>query len=142
MAEQTMLDFIPFAGPRRVVAHLNPQPCFIRELLQCPAPKSSAWTVATSAIRCNQQAFSLGVTVLAHSLPPPSNGSHRKFSGIMANANRYPSFVAGNVIDAVRHRLALLLVWKIVGFDLAWPPLRPVRFAGILHISQVFFLFR
>ena len=82
MAEQTMLDFIPFAGARRVVAHFNPQPCIIRKLLQCPAPKSSAWTVAASAIRCNQQAFSLGVTFPAHSLPPPSNGGHRKFSGI------------------------------------------------------------
>src|SRR5271157_230703 len=53
--KQTMLDFVPFAGPRWEVTHRDRQFLLGREVLQLALPQLQAIPIATSAIGADQQ---------------------------------------------------------------------------------------
>ena len=62
VAEQTVLDLVPFACPRRVVANFDDEACLIGQPLKLQFPKPTAGTVASAAVGGDQQ--SLAGTIL------------------------------------------------------------------------------
>lgn len=141
MAEQSMLYPIPLAGAWRIVTQFELQSCFVRKLLQGPSPQSSSRAVAAAAVSRDQQPFAAWKAFLPHSHPPASNRSNSELCRIVADSNRNTGLIIRDIIDAVRHGLAKLLVWKVVCCHLFRIALFSVRATGILHFSQRFLFF-
>lgn len=55
VAEQPMLDFIPFAGPRWIMADLDNESGGIRQTLEFVLPQPIAMAITSSAVRGDQQ---------------------------------------------------------------------------------------
>ena len=53
-----------------------------------------------------RQPFRLRVAGFAERLPPPADRLHSEGGGIMVDAEAHPSGIGGNVVDAIRDRLA------------------------------------
>ena len=51
VAEQAVLNLVPFAGPRREVADMDAKTCFVSELLQSMLPGARTIPVATAPHR-------------------------------------------------------------------------------------------
>src|SRR6476659_6326724 len=84
------------------------------EFLEVGFPRPRAGTVAATAIGGNHQFLGLRVALLAQILPPTSDGCDGEPRRVVIGANAHPPLSGADVIDAVRHRLAELLVDKIV----------------------------
>ena len=59
--EKPMLNLVPLAGARWIVAHGDGQARSVSELLQLPFPQTRPWAVATSGICCNRRRCRQGV---------------------------------------------------------------------------------
>ena len=73
MAEQPMLDFIPFAGPRRIMADLDNHPRGIGQALQLMLPQPIAMAITSPTVRGDQQPRRRGVALAAQLFPPLRN---------------------------------------------------------------------
>ena len=60
VAEQPMLNLVPFARAGRIVTDFDDQPRGIGDPLQLPSPEPGARTVAAAAVRGDQQASRSG----------------------------------------------------------------------------------
>src|SRR5713101_749261 len=114
LAEQAMLNLVPFTGARWKMAHPDDHSQFIGQLLQRHFPESAPTAIAATAISSDQQFLRLRIQGLPQLLPPPPNRRDRKFGGIVLDAHTHPAEVRREVINAVRNRLAQLLVGKVV----------------------------
>ena len=73
MAEQSMLDFIPFAGPRRIMTDLDNQSRGIGQALQLVLPEPIAIPITPATVGGDQQPRRGGVTLAAQLFPPLRN---------------------------------------------------------------------
>ena len=69
VAEQPMLDFIPFAGPRRIMADLDNHPRGIGQPLQLVLPQPIAMAITPPTVRGDQQPRRRGVALAAQLVP-------------------------------------------------------------------------
>jgi hypothetical protein len=53
--KQTVLDFVPLAGPGRKMTYGNRQTDFIGQFLQLPFPQTSPYAITAAGVRSNQQ---------------------------------------------------------------------------------------
>ena len=140
-AKQTMFDLVPLAGPRRKMAHPQPQARGVGQRLQRLLPQPVAAAVAPAAIRRDQQLSRLREAVRPHLAPPAADAGRREFGRVVVDAHTDPALVAGQVVDAVGDRLALFLVRKIVHLDFFRLALRLPFLAGVLEFPDQFLLF-
>ena len=82
VAEEPVLDFVPLAGSRWVVAKFDNHSRFVGQLLQSPPPQSRSRTVAAATVGRDQQALRLQVTALAQTLPPGPDRFDREFGRV------------------------------------------------------------
>src|SRR2546426_504267 len=140
--EEPMLDLVPLARSRRVVTDRNRHPHLIRELLEMKFPCSKATSVASTGIRADQNAPRRRIGLPSQHPPPTADALHCKVRRLVCDSNVHQSFVTGNIIRAVRDRLALSHVWEIMDEDfirLSHPPPAP---APVVKGSNEFLLLR
>src|ERR1700722_5391778 len=140
VAEQAMLDLVPFARAGRKMTYLDLQPGFVAEGLQSDFPQSIAAAVAATTVGRDQQAPGCGVPATAQTLPPGPNRFHGKFGRVAAYPNAHPCLVVGQIVDSVGNRLPFSRIRKVVDSDFAWLALASPLRTRILQVSQGFLL--
>src|SRR5450759_1411905 len=70
MAEQPMLDGVPFAGARWKMADRDLQSGLIGKLLHADLPETRTHTIASAAVRCHQQRVGVRILGFPHFTPP------------------------------------------------------------------------
>ena len=73
VAEEPVLDLVPFARPRRVMADFDNHAGLVCETLQFELPQTIAVSIAAAAVGSNQQPRRFAVAFLAQLFPPSSN---------------------------------------------------------------------
>ena len=137
-----MLDLVPLAGARRIVAHRYFKSGEIREPLQFLFPEAETVAVRPSGIGGDEKPLRVRVAFLAEGLPPPLDRRHRELARIVVDADVDVAAVRSDVEDSIGHRLAQLLVGKIVYADLERLALRKSLSPIILEVPDQFLLFR
>ena len=99
---------------RRSVAHRDPQPHLVGELLQLPLPQTVAAAVRTATVSRDQQPARDRIRDATHPPPPPPQRLHRERRRVVIDADAHPAGVVGQVVHAIRNRLAEGLVRKVV----------------------------
>jgi hypothetical protein len=87
MAEQPMLDFVPFTGPWRIRADLNPHPGGSGEALQLLLPQPIALTIPPPPVGGAQYPRRGEVALTAQLVPPLRNGGDGKLGRILRDAD-------------------------------------------------------
>src|SRR2546427_3149689 len=70
VAKHPVLDFVPFAGPRRQVTYRNPQPDIIGQLLQLHLPQAVTATLRAAPLNGVTQNLGTMLDRAAHVLAP------------------------------------------------------------------------
>src|SRR5919108_1797803 len=112
-----MLDLVPLARARRVVAYGYRYPQPIGQALQMNFPGAWPRTVAAASVRADQQASCLRIGFPSHQLPPAANALPRKFRRLMRDTYIDHRFVSGHVVGPIRDGLAHALGGEIVDID-------------------------
>jgi len=119
-----MLYLVPLAGAGRDMTDSDLDPKFVSQHLQFPLPQTQTRAVAAATVGVNQQLLCIRITRGANLKPPASDARDRKLPGIGADADIDESGIGGNVVDAIRHRLAKCRNGEIMHPDrLRLPPL-------------------
>src|SRR4029453_9754590 len=104
--EEAMLDLVPLAGTRREVADRNRQPGATGQLLQLPFPQPESRAVAAARVGGHQERRGVRGDGAPHGLPPPPNRARRERGGVVVDADTHPAFIAMEIVDPIRDRLA------------------------------------
>src|SRR5690606_28569894 len=132
-AEHPLLDLVPLARARWVVAHGDPQAGVIRELLQAGLPDTGTVAVAPARVRRHKDLSSIRVGALPHLAPPPAEAGDGELWRVVIRPNAHPPDVVGDVIDAVRDGFAKLGVDEVVNAHRVRCALRAPLAAPILE---------
>src|SRR5215467_1953471 len=114
LAEQAMLNLIPFAGPGRKMADPDHKAQFIGQMLQRDFPEPTSAAITTATISGDQQFTRVPIQGLAQLVPPSSNRFDRKLGGIVINSYAYPSKVGRQIVNAVGDRFPQFFIGKVV----------------------------
>ena len=113
VAEHPVLDLVPLARSRREVAHLDREGEVVGQFLELPAPQTDAISVVSSPVGGDQEPTSRGIDRMPHLPPPSPDALHRKFGGVVADADIDPSGIGCHVVDPVGSDLAQNRIVKI-----------------------------
>ena len=142
VAEQAVFDLVPFAGARRIVADLDSEASLVGKSLEFETPQPCSWAVAPAAVSGNQKPRGVRESLLPQPLPPQQNRSGRELRRVVTDSDTDKRFVVLQVVHAIRNRFAEFSVREVVRFDFDWIFRASIDTAGILQISENFFLFR
>ncbi|MEZ6060400.1 MAG: hypothetical protein R3C19_08570 [Planctomycetaceae bacterium] len=142
VAEQTMLDPVPFAGSRRIVADFESHAGFVGETLEFEFPQSAAGAVAAAAVSGDQQASCARVSFASELLPPAPNAGDGKLSGVVTDPHQNACLAGSNVVYAAGNGFSFFGVWKVVPVYFQRPPLRAIGFPRSFQVSERYLLFR
>src|SRR6516225_11787453 len=138
VAKHPVLDFVPFAGPRRKVTHRNPQPDIISQLLQFHLPQAVAAPVGAAPISGDQQPLGTRIDGAAHVIPPAPDRFHGELGRVVIDSYTDPARVGGHIIDSVGNSLAQLLVRKVMDLDRLGLALGSPLLAPIAELTDQF----
>src|ERR1035437_4863922 len=88
----------------------------------------------------NQQLPRFRIRYRSHLTPPAAYRLHRKLRRIVIGSYAHPALIAGQIVDSIRSRLALLLIWEIMHSHLLRTAFELPFAAPILIIAHQFFL--
>ena len=142
VAEEPMLDLVPFAGGWGKMTHGDFQSELAAQLRQTPFPQMTPRAVAASAVGGNEQPRRARVAAMTHFAPPATNTLHGKFGGVMIAADTDPAFVALEIVDPIRDGFAEFLVDEIIDFDFLGLAFGAPLLAAVFIPSHEFFLLR
>ena len=91
-----------------------PKPHLVGELLQLPLPQAVAAAVRAATVSRDQQPARHRIRDAAHPPPPPPQRLHRERRRVVVDADAHPAGIVGQVVHAVRNRLAEGLVREVV----------------------------
>jgi len=117
VGEQSVLDLVPLAGPRRQVAHRDHEPGLGGQRSEFGFPGPGAVPVRAASVGGDQQPGGAGVDGVAGGSPPRADGVDREGGGVVVGADADPSGVRGQFVDPVGVGLAQFLVDEVVDFD-------------------------
>ena len=140
--KEPVFDLVPLARPWRKMADCDVQTRLIRQFLQLPflQPYPRAFTAA--GVGRDQQLPGLGITSLAHRIPPATDALHCKSRRVMIHSHIYPTAVLPDSVDPLRSHFAPLLDLEIMHAHLFWFSLGPQFPPAILEIPNQLFLLR
>src|SRR6516165_10916939 len=142
VAEQPVLDLVPFARPWWKMTHPQLQVDPVSQVLQRHLPQPRPVAIAAATIGGDQQFAGMRKALTAHVFPPTLDRACSKVSRVVVNADAHPPLVVGHVVDAVRDGLAQRRVFKVMNTNVLRLALRLPFLAGVLEITQQFLLFR
>ena len=118
VGEAPMLDFVPFRGSLREVAHPDRSVDLVGKHLQLLLPEAGAPSVAASPVGSHHDLLAVGIALLPLHVPPSPEAFHGKGTRIVVRSHVDPSFVLLKVVDAVGRNLAQRFVREVVILDL------------------------
>src|SRR3954447_9164246 len=142
MTEHAVLDRIPFRGAGRLVADLKGQARLVGQPLQLDLPQPQARPVRPAAVGGDHDFAESRVALAAHLPEPQPGGIDGERRGVVVDAEADIAFVGADVLDAIRHHLAKLLVLEVMRIDLDRLAFRSVVAAGVLEVTAQLFLLR
>jgi len=92
MREESVLNLIPLARPRREMAYGHGQPSVLGKLGQFGLPEPNSIAVASATVRIDEQFLGVGIGFPPSSLPPSPNARHRECGGVVVRTYVYPTF--------------------------------------------------
>lgn len=104
--EHSVLDLVPLVRARREVADPDRDPELVSEPLQLSFPDTGSVPIAAASVGRDEQLARVGIALRTHLLPPCLDGRGREHRGVMVGADVDEAIVGGEVVDAVRNRLA------------------------------------
>lgn len=137
-----MLDFVPLACARRKVADSNRQTGSVRERLDLPFPQPNARTVASTAVRRDEERPRSRVDGRTHFLPPPVNRVGREARSVMIHPDRHPTGVSREVVHPVGDGFPLFGDQEVVDPNRLGIPFGTPGSPSILEASDELFLLR
>src|SRR3990170_4904844 len=108
-----MLDLVSLRCAWRVVGHPEGQSGRGGEFLQFDLPQPDARTIGAAAVGGDHQSLGRGVALAAHRVVPALDGVDREFGRVVVDANAYAASIGSDVVDAIGHDLAKVLVGEI-----------------------------
>src|SRR5580658_1867052 len=140
VAEHPVLDLVPLARTGWVVRDRHVETRLVREALEFQFPQPRAVAVAAASVCGEQQSRGVGIGISSHAPPPATDGLDCEFGRVVVDADVDPSFVASDVVDAVRNRLAESLVDEVVHAHRLRLARRAPLLATVGEISDEFLL--
>src|SRR5271154_1468102 len=134
--EQAVLDLVPFAGAWRQMANSNGDAEFVGQDLQLAFPQAYPCAVAAAAIGIDQQTSCGRITRAAEFIPPAADALDGEGRRVMIDAEIDPSYVRGDVVDAVRHGLTEFRDHEVMHTNRLRLPLWPQFAAAILEVAD------
>src|SRR4029077_4251774 len=141
VAEQPVLDLVPFRCAGRIVADLDRHGDLVCQLLQLDLPQPRARAVGPPAVCRDHQLTHAGVARAPNPIEPSADRLHRELGRVVRDADADPADVGGRVVDAMRHHLAQLLVLEVVHVHVQRVAFGPIICTAVLELPiSSFFL--
>ena len=135
LAEETMLDGIPFGSAGGEVAHGHLQIKAIGDLLlEGPFPGAHPRPVAAAAVGQNEQLGDVRIVPAPAMAPPPGDIACGKFGRVMRGADENRSSVGHHIINPIRNGHALSLRAEVMILD--GGRFQAPHAAGILEVAD------
>src|SRR3984893_18040017 len=136
VAEQPVLDFVPFRCAGRIVADLDRRGDLVGQRLQLDLPQPRARAVGHDAVRRNHQVTPAGVARAPNPIEPSADRLHRELGRVVRDADADPADIGGRVVDAMRQHLAQLLALPIVHVHVQRAAFGPIIRAAVLEVAD------
>src|SRR5271168_1501970 len=114
---------------------------FIGKFLKGYFPQTNARSVAAAAIRIHQETLRARVLPFSAVQPPLPQRIHREARGVKTDSDADPTFVLGDVVNAIRRCPTDLRIDKIIDVDVFWRAFRAQLTAAVLVIADRLLLF-
>src|SRR2546425_4420170 len=138
--EESVLDLVPLAGPRRKVTDGDRQPRTIGQPLQFPFPQPHARAIAAAGVRGDEQRARAPIAGPAHLAPPSSDRLGREGRRVVINAHTDPPRVAREIVDPIGNRLAALRDEEVMDPHRLGLARRPPLSSRVLEVADQLFL--
>src|SRR6266700_5251133 len=129
-----MLDLVPLARSRRVMADRNGHPEFVRQFLQVKLPRPGPAAVTSSGIGADQDSLCPLLPFASSQLPPPPDAFHCEFRRVIRHPDVDHRPVFSDLVCPVGNRFTLSQGWEIVNVDSVglslWSPRSAPVFEG------------
>ena len=137
-----MFDLVPFAGSGRKVEDDDGHSQFVGQLLEFDLPKANAGAVASAAVGGDRQGMGAQIAGASHDDPPGAYRIHGEGGGVVVDPDADPSFVVGDIVNAVGRGATKLGVDEVVDADRLGRSGWPVFTSAIPKVADEFFLLR
>ena len=127
-----MLYLVPLRRAGRKVTDLKRQAGLVGQFLQFDLEQPHTRTVRTAAIGGDHQAVGIRIPLAAHHMEPAADRIDRELRRVVVDADTHATGVGGDVVDAVRHHLAVFGIDEIMHTDQIGIALRPIVAANVL----------
>src|SRR6202167_2794616 len=127
-----MFDGIPFARAWRVMTNGDRIIYFIGKFLKGYFPQTNARSVAAAAIRIHQETLRARVLPFSAVQPPLPQRIHREARAVKTDSDADPTFVLGDVVNAIRRCPTALRIDKIIDVDVFRRAFRAQLAAAVL----------
>lgn len=135
LAEQSMLDGIPFGGPWRIVTDGDAQSVLIAEfLLQIALPDLAARTVGSTRVGEDEKLSGTGIVFPAVAAPPVLDGIDSELGGFSGGAHDEHTGIAADIVDSIRECHPLSVGGKVVVLDLCG--FAPPRATAVFEVTD------
>jgi len=114
VGEPAMIEFVPLAGPRWKVAHMDGHPQAYSQLLQGHLPQAAPAAGAATPVDLDQPFLCPWVSFGTHLLPPSADGLHRELRRIVIDAHAHPALVLAQLEHPIGNDFAQMRVREVV----------------------------
>src|SRR5262249_15577767 len=99
VGKHPVLDLVPLARARRVVAKVDLELGIVSEALKLGLPEPNPWAVRASSVCGDEELACVGVCLDAHPVPPTANALHGEGRGIVIDPDVDPPFIPHQIVD-------------------------------------------
>src|SRR5580700_5648806 len=141
VAEQPVLDLVPFRCAGRIVVDADHEPGFVGQFLQFELPEAHTGTIRAAAVCSDRQFPCIGIALSSHAFEPAADRLHGELGGVAGDPDADESGVGGHIVHAIGHHLAELLVLEVVHVHALRIAFGTIISSAILEVAnQSFFL--
>src|SRR6266851_1843822 len=138
--EQAVLDLIPLRRARRIVMDVEHEARLVGELLQLDLPQPDTRSIRAAAVGRDRQPAGFRVALAPHRVQPAADGGDGKLSRIACDPDAHPPCIGANVVHAIGHDLAELLVLEVMHLHASRITFRAIVGPPVLEIADQSFI--
>src|SRR6266540_871867 len=138
--EEAMLDLVPLARSRGIVAYRDRHSDLVGEALQSEFPRPKLVAVAPPTVSADQEFARVVVDAPAVQTPPAADALDRELGGVIADPHVHDRSVPRDVVGAVGYRFAATEMREVMDVDPHRLALGPPRSTGIAELPNQFLL--
>ncbi len=140
LREKPVLDFVPLGGAGRIVAAGDLQPGLGRQPGELHLPCAGPGRIRAAGVGADQQPAGFRVAGGPVGPPPAAQRRRGERGGVVIRADRDPSGIGAEIVDAIRDRLADRVGGEIVHVDPLRVALRPPLGAAVGELADLLLL--